>query len=1233
MPSGTHTPKLNLMRIQETWQFGDEAFNRFIDDADNKLVGESHLSSSMHWTEWKPQTAYSKGDVVRYPNLKSHQYAVCISVNGISDIADNMPSNNITGSIFTDGTVKWEVRSLTEASTNGGTIKIWLAGSYYFRGDAVRYGDALYRAKIDHEASNNFETDENWWQEIYASIRFWKPNIYYYLDDTAIYDDIIYKCIRAHKSVASFETVGSVTGDEEDWEIIGGAGGAKNWATNTKYQYGQLVLVNGILYRSNIKHKSDSTSFSNDIANWDLVDAQIHDWQTNEYYVAGTLVSYNNIIYKCLSNHTSSNSFEVDISNWVLYHNYIVTWSINTSYYQGQLVLYENRLYKCNNTHVSSSISFLDDIANFDVIYASLSIWGKNITYKIGDIVLYNNEPFRCVKNHLSGNSNTSTIFDNITGDNNNCWERIKLNNPYIIDWGSNIVYDVGQLVLYNGTLYRCNNLHISGNVFDSAKWDLVYANIQPWTTGIVYKENSIILYNGGLYVCLVGHTSTAFNTDSSNWLKLSGETQIQDWVTNQSYAKDKVVMVNGILYRAKVTHTAGSTFESDIDKWEIVYSNIPIWTTGNYYPLNTLVSYNNLVYRCSTAHTASSEFNSDINNWILYNNSITTWATNSAYKAGQVVIHNNVLYKCLTDHESNNIFNASMFSALDVDIKHEIPDYMIEQGMNVKVTMDKKLIANDLCKCVRATGKEEEINKLGLRDLKNEEIFKAWKTYTCNSNGTDWNDKNNVEQMAAKDSYSFDIPHDAIICNRNNDAFSAFISQEVYEPDFTVEYTIDNRILAEIAPSLVGDDDALFFIAGFMQDANNNYHTLSVIRVGDTEGGHGMRFAIVYDVYTSWLSGVGSTAKVLANNTSLIAHDWDGNSYALLEVQKSSTGIIAKTSEINSSTYAVTLTYTLPATKPSDMTQEQYDNIKYMLEHDTKIGFGTQSNCSAFKLLNSSGSIKRISVYNTDTKKKVTFEDGIQVAETDDTKVLLPQEFVYSKLNKRLYYVKSDTEIQEILLNNTINDWVSEEAYVEGAVVNYQGSLYRCIEFNFDAIFNPLKWEFLGAVPTWDSNVYYPYHKLCVYQGSLYRCIIPHTSISTFVSENWEELSGSGGGSGSGDGYSQIEAYNVVASNETPYIINIPIESNATHTLYPTDVLKYKAGLRGTENIMTFNSTDAEKLEYNEDYVTFEDAKMKIKQKLEVSLSPAINLGSGYLRMSNEIYLNDKYKSVENVM
>ena len=111
MPSGTNTPKLDLLRVQATWQFGDVAFNRVIDDMDNKLVGIAHLSSPMHWTEWKAETTYAKGDVVRYPSLKSHQYAVCLSVSGTTDTEANIPTNNITGSIITDGTIQWEISS------------------------------------------------------------------------------------------------------------------------------------------------------------------------------------------------------------------------------------------------------------------------------------------------------------------------------------------------------------------------------------------------------------------------------------------------------------------------------------------------------------------------------------------------------------------------------------------------------------------------------------------------------------------------------------------------------------------------------------------------------------------------------------------------------------------------------------------------------------------------------------------------------------------------------------------------------------------------------------------------------------------------------------------------------------------------------------------------------------------------------------------------------------------
>ena len=1159
MAVDTNTPKLNLLRIQEDWQFGDEAFNRFIDDADDKLVGISHISSRLHWDLWKKETAYAVNDVVRWENMKSHQYARCVTAGTSSNIE---PIIDITGSVVTDGTVEWQVCSLTEADDYNGTIKIWLSGQRYYRGDAVRYGTALYRCNVEHVATN-WTADNGKWQEMYASIRMWSKTTYYFENDTVIYNNLIYQCITAHVSENTFDAT-----EEEKWILVADTGGAKEWQTDKIYQKDQLVTYNGAIYKAKDKHTS-TTDFATDTSHWDIVYASLPSWVTGVYYPAKTVVYYNNKTYKCLTAHTSGNTTLYDDgANWQILDNTIEEWATNIYYYSGQLVLKENVLYKCNTSHKASN--FTTDIE----------------------------------------------------------------------------------------------------------KWDLLYANIQPWTTGIVYKVNSAVLNDGHLYICTTLHTSTVFNDDISNWVEIGGSGAIEDWASGVAYNKDDMVLYNGILYRNNVIHISESTFANDSTYWDIVYASIPIWTTNVYYPVNMIVSYNNLSYKCVSAHTASADFNTDIENWILFNNSITTWIANTAYKAGQVVIHNGLLYKCNENHVSGVVFDPTKFDGFGVDIKHEIPDYPIEQGMNVKVTTDKKLIANDLTKWVRAAGKEEEIDKLGVRDLNNKDIFENWKAYTCNSNGTDWNDETNVEQVAAKNSYSFNTTYDAIICSRNNEAFSAFISQDLYEPDYIIDYTIDNRILAQIDPSLADDDDGLFFIAGFMQDSNGDYHTLSVIRVGDSSHDHRMRFAIAYDVYTSWSNDIGSTAKILKNNTTLIAHDWDGNSYAKLQVEKSTTGIIAKTSQINSDDYAVTLTYTLPATKPSDMTQEQYNNIKYMLEHDTRIGFGTQSNCSAFKLLNSSGSIKRISVYNTDTIKKVTYENSIKISETDDTKVLLPQELLYSELNKRLYYVKGEKDVKEIQLNNLCEEWKSETFYVKDSIVSYNGliykckevnddisfdiskwdllytniilwqantqyfigntviynnQIYRCITENNDAMWNGSKWQILSAVDTWNANVYYPYHILCVYEGELYRCIIPHTSITTFVKDNWEKLSGSGESGGNGTGYSQVEAYNVSASTESPFDINIQIASNTTHTLHPTDVLKYKEGTITTETMMQFIESDKDKFDYN--YVNFDGDKMKVSQKVEVKLNPATNLGTGFLRMSDTIDLNNNFKSIEKVV
>ena len=432
---GTNTPKLDLLRIQETWQFGDEAFNNFIDDADNKLVGIAHIDSPKHWESWEKDTVYAKDDVIRITNGKSHQYYQCIT-GGTSGSTE--PTNNVTGSIVTDGTVQWVVKSVSDAGTSGGTISIWLSGAYYNRGDAVLYGTSLYRCKIDHLA-NDWTTDNIYWQEVYSSIRLWQPNIYYFVDDSVLYDGLIYKCVTAHTSRATFDNT-----EEVKWEMVGGAGGANPWETNKLYFTGQFVIHDGILYRANSKHTSGAT-FDVDLVYWDAVNANIVSWTTNAYYPVGSLVQYGNVIYKSNSSHNSgSTDFESDRLNWDIFHipsAFIYTWDVNTYYYSGQMVLYNNSLYKCNYSHVSDSTSFSNEENRWDIVYSSILLWSANNHYKSGSVVIYDGNIYRCNTSN-SDSAFTPSKWSRLTG--------VKIN-----DWVSGRNYDENDVVIRHGILYR----------------------------------------------------------------------------------------------------------------------------------------------------------------------------------------------------------------------------------------------------------------------------------------------------------------------------------------------------------------------------------------------------------------------------------------------------------------------------------------------------------------------------------------------------------------------------------------------------------------------------------------------------------------------------------------------------------------------------------------------------------------------------------------------------------
>lgn len=170
--------------------------------------------------------------------------------------------------------------------------------------------------------------------------------------------------------------------------------------------------------------------------------AKILDWESNTKYEVNDFVTRNNGLFKCIEGHTSEGDF--DTIKWQLWNGWIKN-------VEEHIVEYADQ----------TSITLNTEVPNKDVL--SINIGGvvqQQSNYELG------NDGKTITFNEVipQGAKVEVTIMSNVVLDT----YHDKVN---IMDWKSNTSYVIDNLCIYQDSIYKCIEAHVSGEEFKKEYW------------------------------------------------------------------------------------------------------------------------------------------------------------------------------------------------------------------------------------------------------------------------------------------------------------------------------------------------------------------------------------------------------------------------------------------------------------------------------------------------------------------------------------------------------------------------------------------------------------------------------------------------------------------------------------------------------------------------------------------------------------------------------------------
>src|SRR6056300_103374 len=372
----------------------------------------------------------------------------------------------------------------------------------------------------------------------------WSASQDYRRDDIVTVKGKSYVCLIAHTSSPNFRTDlnaiipgSSPPVPEPKWVVMtSGKSFLGNWASETDYDLGDIVLYNGTLYKCTYAHTS--STFSNDAfgvefdqpqenRKWDVFSLGqdfIGNWVSGTDYGFGDLAKYGGYVYKCQTPHTAGDTLEDDQNKWTPFYNgyqFRGPWLPGVIYYVNDYVRYGASLFVCNTSHTSEGTALDETKFDFDIPGTQYEAdWDSTVNYNIGDIVRYGGTLYYAINNNIDSNPSKGEVADTVDST---------------IDW----------IVLAKTFNFRCvwgENAPTTERFIITAGVDTTIGN----ATGAIYidgvAKGAIDLTRGNTYLFVQGSESLTNYQSVTHPLKITQTLDApQEWPDAVKYILDGV--------------------------------------------------------------------------------------------------------------------------------------------------------------------------------------------------------------------------------------------------------------------------------------------------------------------------------------------------------------------------------------------------------------------------------------------------------------------------------------------------------------------------------------------------------------------------------------------------------------------------------------------------------------------------------------------------------------------